>query len=50
MVWSYVNRIAPPKALDDEDMDFLHQLEDQDRIKAKELKRQHENDLKVFGK
>ena len=40
--------VAPPKALDDDDMAFLHQLEDQDRLKAKELKRQHENDLKLF--
>ncbi|OQS03698.1 hypothetical protein THRCLA_03987 [Thraustotheca clavata] len=42
------NPFAPPKGLDDEEIDFLRTLEDQQKSIDDTLKRQHETDLAQF--
>ncbi|EQC41281.1 hypothetical protein SDRG_01256 [Saprolegnia diclina VS20] len=42
------NPFAPPKGLDDEEIEFLRALEDQQKSVADGLKRQHDTDLAQF--
>ncbi|OQR97140.1 hypothetical protein ACHHYP_12684 [Achlya hypogyna] len=42
------NPFAPPKGLDDEEIDFLRALEDQQKSLSEGMKRQHETDLAQF--